>query len=156
MADVIANDLPSLRTLRAYDEGEIELPNGDLPLAKLTYDEARLVIDEVAVEFPGDSLFGGERGDALRGVIDTIYQGFGGVELQHRHGAGEGIQSALSRRQGPPAHRRQQASCQLRCSCTSSRETAQLFDSHGIPRVSNTALAAITLMVAMSDPKRRG
>ena len=81
VAEVVARYLPSLRALRDYDEGEIPVVDGDVPTWTLTYDEARAVIDEVGAEFPADALFGGERGDALRGVVATIYQGFGGVDL---------------------------------------------------------------------------
>jgi len=154
VAEVIATYLPSLRTLRAYDQGEIELPNGDLPLAKLTYEEARVVIDEVAIEFPDDSLFGGERGDALRGVIDTIYQGFGGVELY------DTIQEKASNllylvvKDHPLTDGNKRSAATLFVHFLA--RNGSLFDSNGVPRVSNNALAAITLMVAMSDPKEKG
>lgn len=81
VAEVVARYLPGLRTLRAYDEGEIAETVGIPPSWTLTYDEARAVIDRVGAEFPDDALFGGERGGALRGVVETIYQRFGGVEL---------------------------------------------------------------------------
>lgn len=81
VAEVVERYLPSLRTLSAYDNGEIEQVPGTTPSWELSYHETRAVIDQVAVEFPADTLFGGERGDALRSVVATIYQGFGGVEL---------------------------------------------------------------------------
>jgi hypothetical protein len=154
VADVIANYLPSLRTLRAYDQGEIELPNGDLPLAKLTYDEARVVIDEVAVEFPDDTLFGGERGDALRGVIDAIYQGFGGVELYDTVQEKASNLLYLVVKDHPLTDGNKRSAAALFVHFLA--RNGSLFDSHGIPLISNNALAAITLMVAMSDPKEKG
>jgi len=44
----------------------------------LTVEEARSVIAEVPTEFAEDDLFGQERGDALEGVIASIYQGLAG------------------------------------------------------------------------------
>lgn len=41
VAEVVANYLPSLRALRAYDEGEIAPAAGDAPSWTLTYEEAR-------------------------------------------------------------------------------------------------------------------
>jgi prophage maintenance system killer protein len=154
VAEVIATYLPSLRTLRAYDEGEIELPNGDLPLAKLTYEEARVVIDEVAIEFLDDSLFGRERGDALRGVIDTIYQGFGGVELYDTVQEKASNLLYLVVKDHPLTDGNKRSAAALFVHFLA--RNGSLFDSHGVPRVSNNALAAITLMVAMSDPKEKG
>ncbi|MGV8885344.1 MAG: RhuM family protein [Microbacteriaceae bacterium] len=80
-AQVLSRFLPSLRALRDYDNGSIEVPVGDAPTWILDYVEARAVIDAIAAEFPADKLFGIERGDALRGVVETIYQGFAGQEL---------------------------------------------------------------------------
>ena len=39
------------------------------------------VIDQISAEFPANTPFGGERGRSLRGVIATIFQGFGGVKI---------------------------------------------------------------------------
>jgi len=72
VAEVVDRYLPSLRALRAYDEGEIEPITGTSPTWTLTYDEARAVIDQVGAEFQADTLFGGERGGSLRSVIATI------------------------------------------------------------------------------------
>lgn len=68
VAEVVERYLPSLRALRAYDEGEIELGDGITPTRALAYDEARTVIDGVGAEFPADVLFGAERGGSLRSV----------------------------------------------------------------------------------------
>lgn len=55
VAEVVARYLPSLRTLRDYDEGEIPTSPGDAPTWTLTYDEARTLIDEIGSEFPADT-----------------------------------------------------------------------------------------------------
>lgn len=43
--------------------------------------EARTIIDELATQFPENTLFGRERGDALAGIVSTIYQTFAGQDL---------------------------------------------------------------------------
>ncbi len=111
VAEVVDRYVPSLRTLRDYDSGQIDESPGTAPTWQLTYEEARSLIDQVAAEFPADTLFGGERGGSLRGVV-ALFVHF----LARNH---------------------------------------SLDDRHGVPRMSNNALAAITLMVAMSDPKEK-
>ncbi|MFT4299964.1 MAG: hypothetical protein QM597_10050 [Aeromicrobium sp.] len=64
MADVVADYLPGLRLLRD-DEGEFADVSGSEPGWQLTVEEARAIIAQVKAEFPGDQLFGQERGDAL-------------------------------------------------------------------------------------------
>lgn len=81
IADVLTGYLPSLRALRDYDEGEIVSAAGTSSSWRLSIDDARSVIAGTRAEFPGDALLGRERGDALEGVIGTLYQGFAGVAL---------------------------------------------------------------------------
>jgi len=71
VADVVGRYLPGLQTLRDYDEGSITPPPGSTPIWTLTYEEARAVVDQVRAEFPEDTLFGGERGGAFRGVVEA-------------------------------------------------------------------------------------
>lgn len=81
VADVLAEYLPGLTLLRDYDEGALEAQPSVVPDWTLTLDEARDVIRRLAAEFPSDGLLGRERGDALEGIVATIYQGFGGQDL---------------------------------------------------------------------------
>lgn len=72
VADVVARYLPGLTLLRDYDDGNIDSEPVAEPGWALTSDEARTVIARLAQEFPGDTLIGRERGDALAGIIGTI------------------------------------------------------------------------------------
>lgn len=153
VAEVIDRYLPSLRALRAYDEGEIEPITGTSPTRTLSYDEARAVIDQVGAEFPADTLFGGERGGSLRGVIATIYQGFGGVELYPTVQAKAANLLYLVVKDHPLTDGNKRSAAALFVHFLARNDA--LDDAHGVPRVSNNALAAITLMVAMSDPKEK-
>ncbi len=153
VAEVVQRYLPSLRTLRAYDEGDIATTSGTSPTWRLSYDEARTVIDQVAAEFPADTLFGGERGGSLRGVVETIYQGFGGVELYPTVQSKAANLLYLVVKDHPLTDGNKRSAAALFVHFLARNRS--LDGALGVPRISNNALAAITLMVAMSDPKEK-
>ena len=153
VAEVVDRYLPSLRSLRAYDEGDIPTPAGSAPTWQLTYDEARALIDQVRDEFPADTLFGGERGDALRSVIATLYQGFDGAELYPSVELKAANLLYLVVKDHPLTDGNKRSAAALFVHFL--QRNGMLIDAHGETRISNNALAAITLMVAMSDPKEK-
>jgi prophage antirepressor-like protein len=153
VADVLAGYLPSLRALRDYDEGTIEQPTGDTPIWVLKYDEARSVINQIGVEFPDDRLFGQERGDGLKSVVDALYQGFGGQQLYPTVQEQAANLLYLVVKDHPLSDGNKRSAAALFVHFLAKNGT--LDDENGLPRISNNALAAITLMVAMSDPKEK-
>jgi len=153
VAEVVDRYLPSLRALRDYDNGKFEEPPGAAPTWQLTYEEARSVIDKVAAEFPTDTLFGGERGGSLRGVIATVYQGFGGVELYKTVQSKAANLLYLVIKDHPLTDGNKRSAAALFVHFL--ERNGMLIGPRGVPRISNNALAAITLMVAMSDPKEK-
>lgn len=153
VAEVVTRYLPSLRSLRAYDDGDIPTPEGSTPTWQLTYDEARALIDQVRDEFPADTLFGGERGDALRSVIATLYQGFDGAELYPSVELKAANLLYLVVKDHPLTDGNKRSAAALFVHFL--QRNRMLIDAHGETRVSNNALAAITLMVAMSDPREK-
>ncbi len=154
VAEVVDRYLPSLRSLRAYDEGDIPTSAGSAPTWQLTYDEARALIDRVGDEFPADTLFGGERGDALPSVIATLYQGFDGAELYPSVELKAANLLYLVVKDHPLTDGNKRSAAALFVLFL--QRNGMLIDANGETRVSNNALAAITLMVAMSDPKEKG
>lgn len=153
VADVLANYLPSLELLRRYDEGSVETPPGSAPGWRLTYEEARAVIDSIRSEFPDDVLFGQERGDGLRSVIETIYQGFAGEELYPSAQEKAANLLYLVVKDHPLSDGNKRTAAALFVTFLSRNEALQ--SAGGTTLISNNALAAITLMVAMSDPKEK-
>lgn len=153
VAEVLAGYLPSLQTLRDYDEGTIAPAPGTAPHWTLGYDEVREIIDRVRAEFPHDTLFGVERGDSLRGIIGTIYQGFAGQELYPtvQNKAANLLYMMVKDHPLTDGNKRSAAALFI----TFLVRNGVLHDSMGRVRVSNNTLAAITLMVAMSDPKEK-
>ncbi|HWL60375.1 MAG TPA: virulence protein RhuM/Fic/DOC family protein [Microbacteriaceae bacterium] len=153
VADVVGRYLPGLQTLRDYDEGSITPPPGSTPIWTLTYEEARAVVDQVRAEFPEDTLFGGERGGAFRGVVEAIYQGFAGQEIYPTVEAKAANLLYLVVKDHPLSDGNKRSAAALFVHFLA-RNNA-LLGTDGVPRISNNALAAITLMVAMSDPKEK-
>ncbi|GAA3767371.1 hypothetical protein GCM10022240_19690 [Microbacterium kribbense] len=146
--------LPALRVLRDYDEGLLnEAPAGADPAWTLSYDDARRVIDGVRARFPDDALFGAERGDGLRGVVETLYQGFAGHELYPTVQAKGANLLYLIVKDHPLSDGNKRSAAALFVHFLA--HNGQLRDAAGRARITNNALAAITLMVAMSDPKEK-
>ncbi|GAA1800684.1 RhuM family protein [Agromyces neolithicus] len=152
VADVLTGYLPSLKLLRRYDEGALDTPQGSAPGWRLTHEEAREVIDSVRAEFPRDVLFGRERGDGLRGVIETIYQGFAGQELYPSVQQKAANLLYLVIKDHPLSDGNKRTAAALFVTFLSRNDA---LTPGGRLLITNNALAAITLMVAMSDPKEK-
>lgn len=153
VADVLAGYLPSLTLLRDYDEGALEAQPSAVPGWTLTLDEARDVIRQLAAEFPADGLLGRERGDALEGIVATIYQSFGGQALYPTVEEQAANLLYLVVKDHPLSDGNKRSAAAL--FVTFLARNGILNSDNGNPRISNNALAAITLMVAMSDPKEK-
>lgn len=153
VADVLTSYLPGLTLLRDYDEGAIAVVPATEPGWRLTIEEARSVIAGVAAEFTKDKLFGIERGDALAGVVETIYQGFSGQDLYPTVEEKAANLLYLVIKDHPLSDGNKRSAAALFVVFLSNN--GLLHDNQGKQRISNNALAAITLMIAMSDPKEK-
>jgi hypothetical protein len=149
VADVLASYVPGLRLLQEYDDGHIDTPEGVVPGWELTLEEARAIIDRVGAEFPGDTLFGHDPDDKLAGPIGTIYQGFGGQDLYPTVEEKAANLLYLVTKDHALADGNKRSAALF---VTFLDRNGLLEDSDGRPRISNNTLAAITLMVAISDP----
>jgi len=154
VADVLAGYLPGLRLLRDYDDGRIEAAPGATPGWELTLDEARAVIGHVAEEFPTDGLIGKERGDALDGVVGAIYQSFGGQDLYPTAEEKAANLLYLVVKDHPLADGNKRSAAAL--FVTFLARNGILEGADGRLCISSNALAALTLMVAMSAPEEKG
>lgn len=153
VADVIAGYLPGLQLLRDYDAGELEAAPGTAPRWILTIDEARAVIECVGSDFTEDSLFGKERGDGLQAVVESIYQGFGGQQLYPTVQEKAANLLYLVVKDHPLSDGNKRSAAALFVTFLS--RNGILMDAAGTSHISNNALAAITLLIAMSDPKEK-
>ncbi|MCW4355921.1 virulence RhuM family protein [Hoyosella sp. YIM 151337] len=153
VADVLSGYLPGLTLLRDYDDGRIDTHPSAVPGWTLTIEEARTVISQIAAEFQSDGLFGRERGEALDGVIAAIYQSFGGKDLYPTVEEKAANVLYLVVKDHPFADGNKRSAAAL--FVTFLARNGVLQDEGGNPRITNNALAAITLMVAMSDPREK-
>ena len=153
VADVLAGYLPGLTLLRDYDEGHVEATPHAIPDWNLTLDEARTVIAHVATKFPGDSLLGRERGGTLDGIVAAVYQSFGGNDLYPTVEEKAANLLYLVVKDHPLSDGNKR--CAAALFVTFLARNGALIDEAGMPRITSNSLAALTLLVAMSDPREK-
>jgi prophage maintenance system killer protein len=98
-------------------------------------------------------LFGIERGDVLDTVVTTIYQSFGGSELYATVEEKAATLIYLIVKDHPLSDGNKRSAAAL--FVTFLAHNGILSDANGHLKISNNALAAVTLMIAMSDPKEK-
>lgn len=153
VAEVLSQYLPSLQLLHHYDEGDLPTPEGTSPQWHLTYDEARRVIHELAAQFPQNTLFGQERGEGLATIVEALYQSFAGHELYASAEEKAANLLYLIIKDHPLADGNKRSAAALFVTFLS--KNGLLQDGSSQVAMSNSALAAITLMVAMSKPQEK-
>lgn len=153
VAEVLTHYLPSLYLLQQYDEGELLAPEGTAPRWALRHPEAREIIDELAAQFPENTLFGRERGEGLQSVLATIYQSFAGQDLYPSAEEKAANLLYLIVKDHPLADGNKRSAAALFVTFLS--RNGLLRDSAGRDVITNSALAAMTLMVAMSQPQEK-
>ena len=153
--EVLAAYLPSLQALRDYDEGTLSASEstGNTPVWQLTHAEAQAIIARARSEFPQDRLFGIENGDKLKSVVATIYQSFAGEDLYPTTEQKAANLLYLMVKDHPLVDGNKRSAAVLFIEFLAQNNL--LFSADGTPLVANNALAAMTLMVAMSSPKEK-
>ena len=153
--EVLAAYLPSLQALRDYDEGTLSASDstGNAPVWQLTHADAQAIIARARSEFPQDRLFGIENGDKLKSVVGTIYQSFAGEDLYRTTEQKAANLLYLMVKDHPLVDGNKRSAAALFIEFLAQNNL--LFSADGTPLVSNNALAAMTLMVAMSSPKEK-
>ena len=153
--EVLSAYIPSLQTLRDYDEGTLSASEstGNAPVWQLTHAEAQAIIARARSEFPQDRLFGLENGDKLKSVVATIYQSFAGEDLYPTTEQKAANLLYLMVKDHPLVDGNKRSAAALFIEFLSRNNL--LFSADGTPLVSNNALAAMTLMVAMSNPQEK-
>ena len=153
--EVLSAYIPSLQTLRDYDEGTLSdtESTGNTPMWQLTHADAQAIIARARSEFLQDRLFGLENGDKLKSVVATIYQSFAGQDLYKTTEQKAANLLYLMVKDHPLVDGNKRSAAALFIEFLSRNNL--LFSADGTPLVSNNALAAMTLMVAMSNPQEK-
>ena len=154
LGEVLTYYLPSLRLLRDYDDGVItQQSEGRSPLWELGHEDAQAIIARLREEFPDDALLGVENGDGLQSVVVTIYQSFAGQDLYPTLEEKAANLLYLVVKDHPLADGNKRSAAALFVEFLNRNAALRHVD--GTARVSNNALAAMTLMVAMSSPQEK-
>ena len=150
--DVLADYAIGLDILDGFDKQNLELgmvqPN---PVFQISYQEAKLAIEELRIKFGGSALFGNEKDDSFKSSISTINQTFDGKELYPsvEEKAAHLLYFVVKNHSFTDGNKRIAAWLFIwylaKNNC--------LLNSKGNPKVANNALATITLMVALSKPE---
>ena len=152
--EVLASYLPSLHVLSDYDDGVIaQQSEGRSPVWEVGYEDAQAIIARLREEFPDDALLGVENGDGLQSVVATIYQSFAGQDLYPTLEEKAANLLYLVVKDHPLADGNKRSAAALFVEFLD--RNAALYQADGAARVSNNALAAMTLMVAMSSPQEK-
>jgi prophage maintenance system killer protein len=151
--DILAMYLPGLELLRDYDEGRIVSSPQAVPDWTLTIDEARAIIAKLRQAFPKDDLLGNEREDKLQAVVGVIYQSFAGQDLYPTVEEKAANLLYLTVKDHPLSDGNKRSAAAL--FITFLEKNGMLNDAAGNPRITSNALATLTLMVSMSDPKEK-
>ena len=150
-AELLQNYLPSLELLNDYDTGALPTPKGSKPSWQLTHAEALALVQ--ALPYYADSnLFGRERGESFEGIVNALYQGFGKQDLYPSTEAKAANLLYLVVKDHPFLDGNKRSAAAL---------FVYFLNKNGLLKqgdrllVEGNALAAMTLMVALSDPSEK-
>jgi prophage maintenance system killer protein len=152
-ADILSSYLPGLELLRDYDAGQIPAGSASEPGWEMTVDEARIVVASLREAFPQDDLLGNERGGGLQAIIGAVYQSFTGHDVYPsvEEKAANLLYLVIKDHPLSDGNKRSAAALFI----TFMQKNGILDDENGQPRINSNSLAALTLMVSMSDPKEK-
>lgn len=153
ISSVLAAYLPGLTLLRDYDAGHVDAAPEVVPNWQLTIDEARAIIRVTKAQFPNDTLFGSERGGGLESVIGAVYQGFAGQDAYPTVEEKAANLLYLVVKDHPLSDGNKRTAAAL--FVTFLAKNGLLYRDSGIAIIDNGALAALTLLVANSDPREK-
>lgn len=150
MDDVLDVFAPALNLLREYDDGYITSPAGVAPRWELTTAEARTIVAAVGARFPQDTLFGQDPRGRLDATIAAVYQSFDGIDLYPtaEQKAANLLYFVVKDHSLADGNKRSAAALFV----TFLARNGMLNGNGGAARITNGTLAALTLLVATSDP----
>ena len=151
-AEIIDAYLPSLGLLNAYDEGDVNEPKGDAPSWTLTHADAMAFIRTLPYYGQTD-LFGRERNSSFQGIVNGLYQTFAGQELYPtvQAKAANLLYQVVKDHPFSDGNKR----CAAALFIHFLARNGVLRGEDGRRVVEGNALTAMTLMIALSDPREK-
>ncbi|RJQ32325.1 hypothetical protein C4572_01235 [Candidatus Parcubacteria bacterium] len=154
---LLSNYAKTLSLLEQYDKGQLKEPKGGKTKFVLKYDDSIKIITELKKELitkmeAGD-LFGQERGGAFEGIINGLYQSFGGKELYPtvEDKASHLLYFIIKDHPFSDGNKRSAAFLFVYFL----DRTNYLFKKSGDRKINDNALVALALLVAESQPKEK-
>lgn len=152
IASVLDRFSNGLDLLDSYDHQTLVKPKGEKPEWELTYSEARTFIDTMSFGETSD-LFGVERDESFKGIVAGIYQSFGDVDIYPsvQEKAANLLYLIVKDHSFTDGNKRIAAALFVYFL----EKNEVLRDALGHQIIDNNALAAITLMIALSAPAEK-
>lgn len=151
-AEIMSSYMPSLNLLDAYDRGEIGEPKGNVPKWVLTYEDAISFIHSLPF-FGQNDLFGKERNGSFKGIINGLYQTFGGQELYPSTQAKAANLLYQVIKDHPFSDGNKRCAASLFIYFLDRNKLLQNMNGERI--IAGNTLTAITLMIALSEPREK-
>ena len=154
LISIITEYSRALDILDDYDHERLGLPEGTQEAKfKLTYEEARKIIEVMKEKFSDSALVGREKDQSFIGSIGAIYQTFEEKEVYPsiEEKAAHLLYFVTKNHSFVDGNKRIAAAlfvCFL-------EKNGILYYKKGIPRIDNSALVALTLMIAVSKPEEK-
>ncbi|HHC80032.1 MAG TPA: Fic/DOC family protein [Flavobacteriia bacterium] len=154
IVEVLSEFALGLDLLDGYDHQNIEIKE-TTPTTKyvINYDEAIEAIEGLRLKFGGSNLFGKEKDESFKSSIGTINQTFGGRELYPsiEEKAANLLYFVVKNHSFTDGNKRIAAWLFV----WYLNKNRYLYSRTGQPKIANNALAALTLMVALSKPEEK-
>lgn len=154
LLQVISDYAYALDILDQYDYQNLKIENtSDDELYKITYKEAKSLIQKVKEKFGNSELFGHEKDKSFESSISTIYQSFAGADLYPsvEEKAANLLYFVTKNHSFSDGNKRIAAFLFLYFL----ERNKILYDEFGQKRINDNALVALTLMIAVSKPEEK-
>ncbi len=151
---VIGDFSYALDTLDRYDYGNLELAHiSDRTAKRISYEEAKGAIKIMQGRLSDSTLFGREKDNSFSSSLNTIYQTFDGKDLcpSIEEKAAHLLYFIVKNHSFVDGNKRIAAAIFT----WFLERNGLLYKSDGTKRLADNALVALTLMIAMSDPKEK-
>lgn len=154
IVQIITEYSRALNILDDFDHQRLALPKGTKKSKyKLTYEEARNIIEQMKKKFRDSALVGQEKDKSFKGSIGAIYQTFGGKDVYptSEDKAAHLLYFVTKNHSFVDGNKRIAAAlfiCFL-------QKNGILLDRDGNKRIDDNALVALTLMIAASKPSEK-
>ena len=152
LLSLIKDYTKSLRILEEYDKGKISKKKGVRPVFEIDINTARTIIKKTR-EQVGKGLFGVEVEYKFEGLMASLYQTFDGVELYKTVEEKAANLLYLTIKDHPFADGNKRSGSMLFIYYLS--KNSMLYKENGERKINDNALVALSLLVAVSQPREK-